>query len=203
MSASIELFHLYFAGWDLGNNMEYFLNELLRADAYIRKSQQSNVIMVMLDDQSVSRKFRASFFAPIIGWIASAIPVDFITFETDLNIGVKDWLALQSNADALNHSIKYEYNHQPQCSHYIAIWYLMRLGLIPHEKEFDGEKHSVFIPMSTRALKFEVSPVQHHLVNYLSEKYQDVEDMTKKDILAYNKYADELEHRIQRVYFKE
>jgi hypothetical protein len=192
---SIELFHLYYTGARSISDMagEVFAN-VQRSKAFSEEYSHHAVRMVMLDDQHVGRRERASFFAPVIAQMP-AMQVDFITFERDLNYLKEEWLATQTNADELRKTIKKVYNGNLDCSHYIAIWYMARLGLL--------EDKGVFIPVSSRAIFGQVEPTADFLINHIPVKYKDVEDATEAGILRCNIHVDFILPVIQRMYYVE
>lgn len=186
---SLELFHLYYKEFKLTDVLAHV--ETVRAQQELYSSDYSRV--VMLDDQPISKRERANFFAPILAQLPR-MKIDYVVFETDLNRAKADWLALQDNAAELALHIKKVYNGNLQCSHYIAIWYLMRLGLL--------QDYGCFLPVSARAILGEVCFVQPELVNILPAQYEAVEVLTEKDILAHNQHKDVLLSKIERVYYE-
>jgi len=173
---SVELFHLYYKG-DL--NFTYLLGQYTKYMDLASQTDPRDVRVVMLDDQFIPKKKRAVYFAPSIA-LATNMKVDFAFFETDLNACKDEWLSQQDNDVELRTKIKRAYNGNLQCSHYIAISYLLRLGLL---EEPDG----LFMPLSIRAMLGHVFPIQSRLLNYLDKSYQEVEDLTERDILLHNR----------------
>lgn len=192
-SVSLEYFHLYYRNFSIMSleDRKSLEAELHRAKKISRQYPRDYVRMVLIDDQPVSKKERARFFTPIIARLHE-VEVDFVTFELDLNIAKMEWLGMQDNDEELSHTIKKVYNGNLQCSHYIAIWYLMRLGLLRDQ--------GCFIPVSKRAMDGFVSPVQPRLRVVLPESYRAVEEVTATEILDHNVHALILRDRVERVY---
>lgn len=190
MSRSVEFFHLYYRGFTLERMPDVY--------AHIHQSKQfvegsDEIRMVMIDDQPVPKKDRANFFTPIIA-LLHEMQVDYVAYELDLNKLKEEWLATQTNAEELRKSIKKVYKGNLDCSHYIAIWYMLRLGLLPDK--------DIFIPVSRRAMNREVKPQQELLRNFLPIEYKAVEELTDAGILAFNVHAQSLRERIERIYYE-
>ncbi len=182
---SIEVCHLYLTDSPPSRLViDYHIDEARKITTTTEGS-----IIILVDDQHLRRLKRSDYF-PLLHYLCNEVQADFISFETDLFVYTNDWLKSQSNMQELGKVIKKKYNGIPQCSHYIAIWYLLRLGYIQ-------DTHNKVLNISNKYPSF----VGSELVSVLSENNRPYEEQTESEIFAFCKRN--LTGKITRVYYPE
>lgn len=189
---TIEVAHLYLNTDNTVEKIMHHLNSCELAMEHYSLDLNKRAIVLMVDDQKIKRKCRSNETLPYIGLILRHTQIDYLCFETDLNYYMNEWLEQQKNRVEVRREIKYEYNGVPQCSHYIAIWYLLRFGRI-------NDTRNIMLPVSIRAHQKHIAPFDIEcLTSILPITYRDVEDMTQKNIL--DQLIDPLPP-IERIYY--
>jgi hypothetical protein len=86
-------------------------------------------VCVLIDDQRLHSS-NAQMFRPFLEAVSREIRLDYVCYETAL--GREFPALLDSLVDPLpiKQEVDGKYGGKPQCSHYIAIWHMMRLGYI-------------------------------------------------------------------------
>lgn len=158
----------------------------------------SCAVTILIDDKHVKSTLSYKDVTPFLNFVTKHFPrIDYISFEKNLSRH-KDKVIEQLELGQRDHvagSIwRYQRKHRKLgCSHDIAIWHMIRLGLI------NGIEAGTIVPFGANAH----SPpfVAHKLISILSEKDEPFERKAYQDILCHciNKKAVS---RIQRVYYK-
>ena len=174
---SIEVAHAYFTG-DAKSDFEFGCIHAGLCKRVIENYSLSyhTAFVCLVDDRRLRKKDRHLLTPGILG-IRSILKLDYILYETDLNKYKKDWLALQKNASEISGSIKRDYNHSLQCSHYIAIWYCLRTGILQ-------DIHNILMPVSLDAIDGYLNPFGPEQVSILPSEYVEYEEMAVTKFLS-------------------
>lgn len=189
---NIEVAHAYFTG----NSASDFLLGKLHAEKSLEILQSLTfdgkpVISCLIDDQRVKRKHRHRLLPGVLG-ITSIIDIDFFAYETDLNTYKSLWLNKQKNAARISGDLKRKYVNQLQCSHYIAIWYSLRAGIIK-------DKRNVLMPVSDRAISSGLSFPNSNILSILPETYKPYEDLAE---VSYLDNMTVTKPTVERIYYE-
>lgn len=172
---TIEVAHLYIDDHLTYNEIRYHADMCM--DYLNLMEDPHRAIVMLVDDQKIKHKDRANVTLPVIGYLLKALPIDYVCFETDLRFYTDDWCAQQKDGIKIKTHLKRYNGGNPQCSHYIAIWYLLRFGRI-------ADEHKVMLPVSTRAMLGNVpSYDEEKLTSILPSTYKSVEDDTQAELL--------------------
>lgn len=149
---------------------------------YLAKIDAETPKLILIDDQHLPAKER--WRASTLFALGAELRPDFICFETTLRAYTSQWLDLQNNRSEMEKVVKH---NRHECPNYIAIWNLVRTGLIP-------DTEGLLIPVSTRALKAEFPHIGKKVVNILSHEYMPSEEEYRMSILEHGKYTIDIEY---------
>lgn len=193
---SVELCHVYFdkhCPRKIEGYVEHHVQHSLEAyERWLDKNYRPRHSLCVLVDNQYAR-WPASSYAPFIAYLSKTINPDFLCFELDLDRKIDMMLAVTTHKNKIRKSINRGYDGFPQCTHYIAIWYYLRLGIIRNDDPF------VVVPMSKRARKGEVQFHGNKAVSILSERNQEPEERAERELFSKCHYP--IADLITRIYY--
>ncbi|MEN9230931.1 MAG: hypothetical protein Q6L68_08495 [Thermostichus sp. DG02_5_bins_236] len=200
-SCNIEIAHIYIDK----NNPQLLSDEVIYhvklsteyAGLWIQDHELKPIdysISVLIDDRELldSGQDRFWSFVPFITTIARHFELDYVCFESELDALLGSMLEQLSQPEVLQEDIFGRYGGILQCSHYVGIWHLMRLGSLP--------LMNLVIPVSQRAQLGKCSFAAETAVSILGEEYRGAERSAHRKILS-RCWDPKITHRIKHSYY--
>lgn len=167
----------------------------------IKKLGASCAVCILIDDKHVKRKLTYKYIPDFRDFVLEQFPhVDYICFEKDLP-RYKEKVFGKLRPETRDHVEaeiwRYQKKHRKLgCSHDIAIWHMIRLGLI-------NDIDAATLPPVGWGHRRGHTPsfVARHLISILSKKDESFERRAYDDVLQYC-VDQKLISNIKRVYYK-
>jgi hypothetical protein len=199
---SLEFAHVALIGKDFNRSevtksADIALKELQR----IEKKGLTCAVCILIDDKHVKSTLTYKDITPFLQFVSQHFPrIDYVCFEKSLPKH-KDKIFEQLDPDKRDHIAgefwRYQRKHKKlACSHDIAIWHMIRLGLIN-----DIEAGTIVPVGAVGTSAHAPSFVARNLISILSAHDKPFEEKASKEILRHcvDKKAVS---RIQRIYYK-
>lgn len=151
-------------------------------------------ISILIDDRELCENAQDRFqsFVPFVATVAKYFELDYVCFESELDSLLGSTLEQLSQPEVLQEDIFRRYGGVLQCSHYVGIWHLMRLGSLP--------LMNLAIPVSQRAQLGKCSFAAETAVSILGEEYRSAERSAHRKILS-RCWDPKITQRIKHSYY--
>ncbi len=200
-SHNIEIAHIYIDKENpqlLSDEVIYHIQlSIDHAQRWIKNhdlTPEDYCVSVLIDDRDLCEASQDRFqnFVPFVATVARYFELDYVCFESELDNLLGSTLEQLSQPEALQADIFGRYGGVLQCSHYVGIWHLLRLGSLP--------LLNLAMPISYRAQQGKCQFTAKTVVSILGEEYRNAERSAHRKILS-RCWDPKITQRIKHSYY--
>jgi hypothetical protein len=183
VDVSIEFAHVDVASYD-SSDIARSGRKASELAKYLTETSKSYSVVLLIDDKDSTSKMTPNDVGMLIHDASNWLPVDYVVFESrlaDYKLDLFESIQPAQKISVRKQVDRYEAKSgRLACSHDIAIWHLLRLGIIAPDA-------STVVPVASRDQYSTRSFFANSVVSILNEEDRDAENRAMNEILRYSR----------------